>query len=120
LPIDWRKAETDEGRGRFAFCQNLIAMRRREKALTEGELIWLNNGEPDKVVSFLRKTEDEEILVIINLTNRKVNTWIEFSSATCNTYKNLLSVEAYHEDVRLENKRMIFELNDFAYFIAKS
>ena len=49
---------------RLRVYKQLIQMRRDEAALTSGELTWVNNSNPDGVVSFIRKTGKEEILVL--------------------------------------------------------
>ena len=48
----------------------LIAFRKENKAMTSGDLVWLENSRPGEVVSFLRKAEGQEILVAINLSSR--------------------------------------------------
>jgi len=55
---------------KLRFYKGLFEMRKKEAALTAGELIWVNNSNPDGIVSFIRKKGDEEILVLVNLTNR--------------------------------------------------
>ena len=37
LPIDWASGDTPAGKARFAFCQQLCAMRHAERALTHGD-----------------------------------------------------------------------------------
>jgi glycosidase len=48
----------------------LIAFRKENKAMTSGELVWLENFRKDEVVTFLRKKDGKEVLVAINLSNR--------------------------------------------------
>ncbi len=57
-------------RSKLRFYTQLFEMRKQHAALTSGELKWVNNNNPDGVVSFVRKNGDEEILVVINLSNR--------------------------------------------------
>ncbi len=71
-PIDWANSNTPAGKARFAFCQELCKMRHAERALTHGDVIWLDNDAPEAVLSFLRRTDDEEILAVVNLTGQKV------------------------------------------------
>jgi glycosidase len=51
--------------------KKLFELRRCEPALSEGELVWINNSEPDSVLTFLRRKGDDEIFVAVNLSNRK-------------------------------------------------
>lgn len=73
VSIRW---ETRPGSGRpfgarkMEFYKGLIAMRKQESALTSGELVWVKNSNPDGVVSFIRKKGNDEILVLVNLSNR--------------------------------------------------
>ena len=50
--------------------RSLIAFRKANKAMTSGKLLWLENSRNREVVSFLRKAEGQEILVVINFSNR--------------------------------------------------
>ncbi|MFZ2643675.1 MAG: alpha-amylase family glycosyl hydrolase [Verrucomicrobiia bacterium] len=77
LPVDWANGETVAGRERFAFCQKLCAMRRSEPALTQGDVVWLNNDAPEAVLSFLRTHGDRQILTLINLTSGPVNVKVQ-------------------------------------------
>ncbi len=71
-PIDWASGETAAGKARFAFCQKLCALRTSEKALTRGDLTWLDSDAPEAVLSFVRAADDGRIVTLINLTNRSV------------------------------------------------
>ncbi len=55
---------------KLQFYKRLFAMRNEQAPLTTGELVWVNNSNPDGVVSFIRRKGAEEILVVINLSNR--------------------------------------------------
>jgi cyclomaltodextrinase / maltogenic alpha-amylase / neopullulanase len=70
MPIDWANAETPAGRTRLAFCKQLCTMRRTQRALTHGAVVWLDNDQPDAVLSFLRRASDQEILSVVNLSDR--------------------------------------------------
>ena len=68
LPVFWPIVER---RPEFArFYEEMIALRKQHPALRRGELIWLDNSDLSSVVTFLRKTPSEEVLVAINMTNR--------------------------------------------------
>jgi glycosidase len=76
-PIRWDLATFPAIRPRVEFYRNLFHTRRREAALTSGEVIWLNNSQPDSVLTFLRKKGGEEILVAISLSNRKCSVTVD-------------------------------------------
>lgn len=72
LPIQWENGEAAAGRARFALCQRLCAMRKARKALTQGELAWLDNDQPEAILSFVRTLGNEQVLTTINLTDKPV------------------------------------------------
>ena len=88
-------------------------MRKEEAALTSGELIWISNTRPQSVLSFLRRKSakadnaglvydwpnkqvpplnvgDEEILVVINLSNRKELTVVDLPWADYKPMQDLM------------------------------
>lgn len=71
-PIDWSAAETPTGKARFALCQKLSALRKTEKALTAGEVVWIDNDAPKAVLSFQRDLGNERILSVVNLSDKPV------------------------------------------------
>ena len=67
MPIFWDNAIR---RPEFPkFYQAMIELRRNNTALRRGDLIWLKNSDENRVVTFLRKSGSEEILVAVNLTS---------------------------------------------------
>jgi glycosidase len=67
LPIFW---QIQERRPDFPkFYKAMIELRRNSNALRRGDLVWLKNSDETKVLTFLRKSGNEEILVVVNLTN---------------------------------------------------
>jgi cyclomaltodextrinase / maltogenic alpha-amylase / neopullulanase len=52
------------------FYKQMLALRRASDALRRGETHWLSNSDESRVVTYLRRSEDEEILVAINFSNR--------------------------------------------------
>jgi glycosidase len=93
-PIRWEPsgiaADTKAARETLAQYKRLLQLRAKEPALTSGELVWINNTEPDSVLSYLRKKGNDEILVILNLSNRKVNVTIDLPVMDYYSVENLL------------------------------
>jgi len=118
FPIDWKKAESRNGHERYKFCRELCSLRRRERALTEGNLIWLENGAPDKLISFLRKSGNEEILAVINPTQEKISTWVQVPSDNRSKFKVFFSRKA-EEAESTGTDRINLSLDDFGYFSGK-
>ena len=73
-----------------AFYRQLFAMRATEPALTSGDVLWIDNTAPDSVLSFLRKKGPDEVLVILNLSNRAVHVTIDLPVMDYYAVQNLL------------------------------
>lgn len=109
LPIDWANGETDAGRARFAFVRKLCAMRKTEKALTKGELTWLDNDAPEAILSFVRTFGGERIVTVINLTDKPVKVAVKNGDGTGEPLlANGATVGAG-----------VFELGAYGYFVGK-
>ncbi len=68
LPIFW---PISERRPEFPrFYKQVMALRRSSNALRRGKLEWLHNSDESRVVTYLRRAPDEEVLVAINFSNR--------------------------------------------------
>ena len=85
FPIDWSRANTEQGRERFAFVQSLARLRQAHPALRRGGIEWLDNGADEKVLSFLRAADEETLLVLINLKNAEA----QGEAAAPGTWENL-------------------------------
>ena len=51
------------------FYQGMIALRREHAALRRGETLWVASSGPERVVSFVRRGADEDVLVAVNLSS---------------------------------------------------
>ncbi len=68
LPVFWQFAER---RPEFPkFYKSMIELRKNSIALRRGDLTWLKNSDESKVLTFARRSGNEEILVAINLSNQ--------------------------------------------------
>jgi len=97
LPIRWPEQlggtnEKDAGAVLEQY-KKLFSTRSKEPDLTSGELIWINNTEPQSVLSFLRKKGDSEILVIVNLSNRQLHVTMDLPVMEYSAVENLLKPE---------------------------
>ena len=68
LPVFWPFAERRPEFPRF--YKQVMALRRSSGALRSGTVEWLHNSDESRVVTYLRRTADEEVLVAINFSNR--------------------------------------------------
>ncbi len=120
-PIQWpqRSDRNDSGVAKetLARYRRLFAIRRQYAALTSGEVIWINNSEPDSVLSFLRKKGGEEILTILNLSNRNTHVTIELPVMDHSAVENLLTQEETH--FQLYSGRVSAELSAYDAIVGK-
>ncbi len=114
-PIDWANGDTPTGKARQAFCKKLCAMRHAERALTHGEVVWLDNDKPESVVSFLRRTDHEQIVSVVNLSNRPVKVQVTLPENTTGTYHELLAEG--RADATPEG--LTIDLAGFGFFVGK-
>lgn len=68
LPIFWPIAERRPEFSRF--YKEMLALRRSSEALRRGSLEWVHNSNESSVITYVRRTQHEELLVTINLSNR--------------------------------------------------
>lgn len=120
VSIRW---ETRPGSGRpfgarkMEFYKGLIAMRKQESALTSAELIWVKNSNPDGVVSFIRKKGNEEILVLVNLTNRVTKIEVDVAAPDYAQARDLLKDRPL--PASLSPGKFSCQLGAFDYTVAK-
>jgi len=67
MPVFWQPKQRQYFRGTYA---KLIALRHQHPALCGGTVAWLENSAPQNVVSFLRHSEGEELVTLVNFSNR--------------------------------------------------
>jgi cyclomaltodextrinase / maltogenic alpha-amylase / neopullulanase len=79
LPIFWPFADRRPEFPRF--YKQMIALRRSSVALRRGSLEWLKNSDDARVLTFLRRSPGEEMLVAINLSSRPFEGRVEITSA---------------------------------------
>jgi len=115
-PIYWEAACLPESKKRFAFYQKLCQLRRDERALTDGEVVWLDSNQPDAVVAFLRCLGNERIVTVANLSNRKMTAKITLPADAATAYAPLLSTGA---KITTDGGFLAADLNGFAYFVGK-
>jgi glycosidase len=79
LPIFWPIAER---RPEFLrFYKQIMALRRGSTALRRGAVDWLKNSDEARVVTYLRRSPAEEMLVAINFSNRPFFGSVEVAGA---------------------------------------
>lgn len=94
-PIDWihheDRNDSKYPRQTLEKYKQLFAIRNQNPALQSGDLTWINNSQPDEVLSFMRTKGSEQILVVINLSNRKTHVTLDLPVMDYSSVRNLLS-----------------------------
>jgi glycosidase len=75
LPIFWPIAERRPEFPRF--YKEIIALRKQHQAFRLGSVDWLRNSDESRIVSYARRSNNEEILVVINFSNRPFSGSVE-------------------------------------------
>lgn len=97
--------------------EKLFAMRAIQPALTSGSVVWIDNTEPDSILSFLRKKGSSEILVILNLSNRDVHVTVDLPVMDYYKVRNLLTPgDTWFQ---LYSGRVSAELGAYQYVVGK-
>lgn len=97
--------------------KDLFRIRSTYAPFTSGDLIWINNSEPDSVLSFLRSKANDEILVIINFSNRKIHVTVDLPVMDYYSVKDLL--KGGEMSFQLYSGRVSVELSAFEAIVGK-
>jgi cyclomaltodextrinase / maltogenic alpha-amylase / neopullulanase len=114
LPINWADANIPVGITRFALCKNLSQMRLTEQSLTEGRLEWLDNDAPNEVISYKRTLNGEQILIVVNISERPIKAKIAGMDRRERNSFNILLSEGIQGDVK-----KCFDFQGFGFWIGK-
>jgi glycosidase len=114
-PIAWDRANTYAGQMRSEFLQKLCVIRKEEHALTNGEVMWLGNDQPQSVLSYIRNDGREQILTIVNLSNYPVSFKIESTEYIRNrAFKSLVENGIISGDINSG-----FEIQAYGFLVGK-
>ncbi|MBR6727622.1 MAG: alpha-glucosidase C-terminal domain-containing protein [Clostridia bacterium] len=70
--MDWSKGFTAQGKRRLSHVKRLHGLYHTSVALSEGELVFVENSQPSAVISYVRSCAQERILVVVNSKNHPV------------------------------------------------
>ncbi len=88
LKVWWQAGEL---RPQFPrFYRFMIPFREEHPALLRGETVWLHNSEEARVVTYIRHTPEEDILVAVNLSNAPFRGSVEAAPGAWSEAKNPL------------------------------
>ena len=119
VPISWPQASSDDDSSSAvtAVYRDLFHLRTSEPAISSGSVRWINNSEPGSVVSFLRSSQNDEVLVIVNLSNRALHVTLDLPVMDYYVVSNL--VGSGKTWFQLYSGRVSAELPAFGYIVGK-
>ena len=78
MPVFWKAVER---RPEFLrFYKQMTALRRSHRALNRGETEWLSNSDEARVVTYMRRASDEEVVIAVNLSNHPFAGFVEVAN----------------------------------------
>lgn len=109
---EWANMFTEQGKRRMALVKKLIELR-KDPVFFDGKTRWLDNDNPDAVLSYARESEEGRALVVINVSDKCVSTIVD---ADFDGAAQLLSYGAKYESDRGATK---LELQPKGYIVLR-
>jgi glycosidase len=109
MPVFWNPGGRPPLR---AIYHDLIKLRKQSPALYGGSVEWLDNSATNRVVSFLRKDEKDEFLVLINFSSGAVTGSVSLDDAA-----GFEPVSISDEPRPIDTSLPDFKLNGYGWFI---
>jgi len=67
--MDWSKAFTAAGKHRMEFIRKIHAFHHENDAIGNGAMEWVENTAPEDVISYVRISDKQKLLVVVNARN---------------------------------------------------
>lgn len=71
--INWSRAFTSEGIRRTEFIKKIHNLHHRVEAIYKGEFEWIENNMPNQIFSYIKRTDNSAVAVIVNTQNKPAN-----------------------------------------------
>jgi len=119
--INWNVKNIPHIRELRNWYKKLINLRNNETALQKGETIWLKTDKPESVIAFMRHIEKENVISIINVSNRQLKVEVELPVSQANEQNKCKSLfsSGKSEDVKLNNGSILISFGSFGYYVGK-
>ncbi len=121
VPIHWPRSLPDEKEDPPAAVEavyrDLFHLRTSEPAISSGSVVWVNNTEPNSVLSFLRKSQGSQVLVVVNLSNRELHVTMDLPVMDYYRVDNLVGTGKTW--FQLYSGRVSADLPAFGYIVGK-
>lgn len=109
MPIFWSPKERPPLRDIY---RDLIKLRRQYPAFRTDDVTWVHNSDEANLLTYLRRDDKDEFLVVINLSNRPELGWVEVANASGFKPVKIAGVPAIASD-----PFPLFRLNGFEWRI---
>ena len=109
LPIVWNARERPQLRKIY---QSLIQLRKNYPAFCNHRVIWLQNSDPNNLVTLMRLDGNDEFVVVINFSNRPVTGKVEVMNS-----KDFRLLEISGQPKGLDGQFPLFDLGPFDWRI---
>lgn len=113
MMIDWSNAMTVAGRKRLAYIRTLSELKHSLPALADGVVKWLDNDQPETVVSFTRECVGQRLLLAVNASGQPLTTAIQVGKGGFYP-KSLLQQGS---DYRFEDGQMKIDFLPYGYLL---
>lgn len=72
--MNWSRAFTADGVRRLQFIKDIHKLHHENDAIVNGTISWIDNTSPDEVVSYIKQSDSQKLLIVVNTKNKAVST----------------------------------------------
>lgn len=72
--INWSRAFTKDGLRRMEFIKKIHRLHHEADAIVNGKISWVLNSTPNEVVSYVKESDKQKLLIVVNTKNKAVET----------------------------------------------
>ncbi len=105
-PIRWEAANLPNQVARRQWLKKLCRVRQAHTAFADGTTTWLEHDQPEGVVAFERKSAEERIICLVNLSNRTTTVRLE-------SFAKKEVVLGRAESIKDDGRQAVVTLNGF-------
>lgn len=114
-PVRWEAACLPKPKATLAFYRQLCQLRRGLAALRSGQVAWVDHDQPDAVVAFLRRAAEEQVLSVVNLSNRAVKVRLDLDGGAA-AFRPVLSSGT---KAAAGDGKLLVDLKGFGYLVSQ-
>lgn len=110
--MNWSKAFTEDGIRRAGFIKEIHRLHHACDAIVNGRIHWVGNSSPKEVVSYVKASDKQQLLIVVNTKNACVNATVNADISNAKTI-----MQSGLADDSLLNKTLSFK--PYGYLIAE-